>query len=90
MSDIHALIDCLDLCEQTGVVAQAVLADGKVDWRDMTKLIALWQPAKKAISELRELPVEVQNLNAEDAKVLIDKVMKVAQAWVDVFEHPAT
>lgn len=89
MSDPKNLIEALELLKQAGAQAKAILADGKVDVRDLPKLITLWTPAKAALEDANQIAGEVAGLDTEGAQKVISKVVEVVEAWMSVLSTAA-
>lgn len=84
MSNVKPLTDVVALIAQAGVVASQVLADGKVDFRDILKLAQLWEPAKVAIPELKDIPAAIHSLDADGISEVLNAVVKAVEVWMQI------
>jgi hypothetical protein len=84
MSDTTAIVAVLDLAKQVAVVAQSVLADGKVNVTDLIKLSSLWTPAKAALEEMKDIPAEISHIDAAGVQVVLAKLVDVISSIVAI------
>lgn len=88
MSDVHGIVEVLDLILTVGADVQKALADGKVTVKDYALLADLWAPAKLALKDIRDVRPEIATLDTDGVKQVLGKVADVVEAWIGVFEAP--
>lgn len=84
MADVKNVSELLDFGEKAAEQAKAVLADGKVDLWDLPKLAPLLPSFKAAIEGVGDVPAEVMDMDAAEAKMLLEKAVGVILKWAEV------
>lgn len=83
MADVKNLEEVLAAIELIGVSAKKVLKDGQVTVADLPVAVEVVTHADvlvKAVEGLGEIPAEVKDIDAEEAKAILAEVFKVFAA----------
>lgn len=85
MADVKDVLEVVAFLKKVGETVVDVTADGKVNILDLPKLAPLWAPARDAMEGLQNALVQIKDIDAAEAKVLLLAVVDLAQAWAPVF-----
>lgn len=83
MADVKNIQEVLEAIELMGVAGKQVMKDGKVDLADLPTAIGLLSQLDKvvkAVDGIDQIPAEVKDITSEEAKVLIEQVLKLIAA----------
>lgn len=87
--DMKNTLELIELGRVAGVTVSEVLEDGKVGITDLPKLVKLIAPLKNAIEGLNLLVDEVKDIDAEEAKTVLEAVVNMTAAWAPIFTKKA-
>lgn len=85
MAEARGIKQCLELLEGIKVLAvdvKKVLADGKVDLKDLPVLMELltqFSVLTAAVDGIDQIPAESKDLSSEEIAVLVDKVLEIVK-----------
>lgn len=74
------IIEVLEGMKSVALFGKKVGADGKVDLKDIPALVELAQNSKSisdAVENLNEVPSEIKDLDGEEAKAILAKLLEV-------------
>ena len=83
--DLKNTLECLKLANDAAVATKAAMADGKLDWKDIPKVVGLFKPAQVTLQDIKIVPAELKDLDDAEAAQLMDACVAVANAWAAVF-----
>ena len=80
---IKEISELLNGVEMLGVVSKKVMADGKISLADagiVFEAVQKYKAVVAAFQGINDVPAEVKDLSAEEANLLLSKLLSVVQA----------
>ncbi len=85
---IQETLEVLNLALATATVVKAAKRDGTINVWDAPLLLQLIAPLNAAVKGGEKLPAELADIDADEAKLLAQKSLEAAYAWLEVFGIP--
>jgi len=89
MATLKDTLEVIKAAEVAGDTVADVLADGKATIFDLPKLVKLLAPVKAAVEGIANIPAELKDIDADEAKQLFEAVIAMTVAWSKVFTKAA-
>lgn len=80
---IKEIVELLEGVKLLGINGKKVMADGKVDFSDfpvVLELLKQYATLVEAVKGLDQVPAEVKDLSADEAQVILAKVVEIVAA----------
>lgn len=79
---IKETLELIDLLKVTGDTYAAAKADNSIDYKDLTKLGPMIPALKAALGDSGKIPVELKNLDSEEATKVFNELIGAVSALV--------
>lgn len=82
---ISDIVDLFNLADAAIDALVAAKADGEIDWKDLPKVIKLYDELKAALAGLENVPDQIKDVDGKELEVIAGRGIALAQKVAQLF-----